>query len=87
MLSAKLHLVGLAHFFKHSLCLVGRQTKLFNGYVLLDYLFHFGFKSGQIVGGERLFGVEIIVKASLDSGTYSKLDVGVQSLNSLRQNV
>ncbi len=87
VLSTKLHLVGLAHFFKHSLCLVGRQTKLFNGYVLLDYLFHFGFKRGQIVGGERLFGVEIIVKASLDSGTYSKLDIGVQSLNSLRQNV
>ncbi len=87
VLVAKLYLVRLAHFFQHGLCLVRGKTELLNGNIFLDDLFHFRLESRQVVGGERLFRVEIVVEAAVNGGTYGKLNVWIQPLDSLRQNV
>ncbi len=87
MLFAKLDLVRLALLLKVLYSFVWRHRERFKLDTLLDDLLHFGFYFGKSFGGRRLTGVEIVVKAVVDSGTYRQFCRGEQALYSLCQYV
>src|SRR5699024_10090313 len=46
-----------------------------------------GFQGGEVLGGEGLFGVKIVVKAAVDGRADGELDVGEEALHGLGEDV
>ena len=87
MLLRKLHLIRLVHFLELRDRFVGSQLKAGNLQAGLDDFLHLSLDLLQILVGEGLLDVKIIIEAAFNRGADGAFGVGVQSLDSLRQNV
>ena len=83
----ELYLVGLAALFHQSDCLGAGEGEALQLQIFLGDLLHFGFQSGELLLGEGVVAVEVIVEAVLDRGTDGKLRVGIEALDCLCENV
>ena len=81
----ELLLIGLAG---HQLLgLAGGQGKALQGQVLLDDFLHLGLDFGQVLGGEGLLHVKVVIEAVLNGGANGELGAGVQAHHGLGHDV
>ena len=87
VLGSKLDLIRLVHALQLGDRFLGRKLKALDRVTFLDDLFHLRLDFLQILCGERLFNVEIIVESAVDGRTNGALGARIESLDSLRQYV
>ena len=83
----KLHLVGLALLLHELEGLGPGQLKALQLQLLLADLAHLGLQLGELILGEGLGGVEVVVKAVFNCGADGQLHLGVEPLHGLGQDV
>ncbi len=77
------YLVGFILFLHELNSFPARQLKAFQLVVGLDDLLHFLLDGFEVLGGECLVRVEVIVEARIDGRPDGQLDIGAQSLDRL----
>ena len=80
-------LVGLAHLLEQTLRLLATQFAALVGEVLLDQLLHPLFDPGQVMRGDRLGEIDVVVESLFDGGSDPEPGIGIQLLDRLGQNV
>ena len=79
--------VGFALVLEEGDGVFARQHAAFKGGVAGDDLAHFGFDGGEIVGGERHFGGEVVIEAVFDRRADGDLGAGEQRLHRFGQHM
>lgn len=79
----KLDLIGLFPLLHEFDSFFSGQFKPLERMIFRNYLCHFSFNLREILGAERNIGVEIIIKAVINSGADCELDLGPKPLNCL----
>ena len=87
MLGDELELVVLLLFFHELHSVLGRELKALERQVLLDDLLHLGLDLHEIVRGERLLKVDVIVEAVFNGRADGEFRAGIQSPDSLGHDV
>lgn len=87
MLADELHLIGFVFLLHNLNRIIRRKLKPLQRQRFLHDFFHFGFNFGERLRGERLFRVEIVVKAVVNCRADRELRLWIQPLDRLRHNM